>query len=141
MGGERSWRFIHFRCRCSQQIPEPPRSGPNLQGTSGTSSFQPIISTNLQIIVVEVGYDFYVGCVLVCAVSVSCFAGCWRWLWVLCKASAGHSVLSAKLLRGVWQCRWNDECGWVTHVLFSGVSSSTHTFTHTFFVKKKKKTV
>lgn len=71
-----------------------------------------------------------------CLVSVLCFAGGWGWLWVLCKAAVGHSVLSAKLLRGVWQRRWNDECGWVTHVLFSGVLSSTHTHTqiHTCIV-------
>ena len=48
------------------------------------------------------------------------FAGCWRWLRVLCQATAGHFVLSPQLLWGVRQCRRHDVRRWNTHVLFSG---------------------
>lgn len=48
------------------------------------------------------------------------FAGCWGWLWVFCKETACHFVLSAQLLWGVRQ-RWcHDERWWDSHVLVSG---------------------
>lgn len=52
--------------------------------------------------------------------SCNATLGCWRWLWVLCQTTAGDALLSPKLLRGVWQRRWHDECGRVPHVLLSG---------------------
>lgn len=49
-----------------------------------------------------------------------CPAGCWRRLRVLCQTTAGDTVFCPQLLRGVWQRRRYDECGRVSHVLFSG---------------------
>ena len=71
---------------------------------------------------VSANSDFIMKCMTkIC----SCLStGCWRWIWIFCQTSVSDAVLSTKLLWRIWQCRWNDVCGWHPHVLVSGNQSS-----------------
>ena len=50
------------------------------------------------------------------------FSGSGGWLRIFRKAAAGDSVQCAELLRGVRQCRLDDDCRRDAHVLIPGMS-------------------
>lgn len=60
-------------------------------------------------------------------------AGRGRRLRILRQASVGHPVLSAQLLRRVWQRRCHDERGWDAHVLLPNPQGKPPTVLFTFF--------
>ena len=53
--------------------------------------------------------------------DLPCSSSGWRWIRILLQATTGNPIQCSKLLRGVRQCRCDDECWWESTLFIPGV--------------------